>query len=76
MIGFFVLLVLLMVLIAVLVPALQGGWGGRRVVYDRRSDVIVDDPDVVDVPEVVDVVADEPLRPIARRRMVRRTRRY
>lgn len=64
MIGFFVLLVVLMVLVAVCVPMLQGG--GRRVVYRRR-------PDYVDA-DVVEVVDDEPLRPIARRRVVRRTR--
>jgi hypothetical protein len=66
MIGFFVLLVLLMVLIAVCVPMLQGG--GRRVIYSRR-------PDYVDS-DVVEVVDDEPLQPIARRRVVRRSRRY
>jgi hypothetical protein len=63
MIGFFVLLVLLMVLIAVCVPMLQGG--GRTIVYERRR------PDTVE--EIVDVDAgDEPLRPIARRRVIRR----
>lgn len=66
MIGFFVVLVLLMVLVAVCVPMLQGG--GRRIVYTRRPDYVESD--------VVEVVDDEPLRPIARRRIVRRSSRY
>jgi hypothetical protein len=71
MITFFVLLVLLMVLVAVAVPMLNGG-GGRRVIYERRR------PDYVDA-DVVEVIDDEPaaerLEPIARRRVVRRSRR-
>lgn len=66
MIGFFVVLVLLMVLVAVCVPLLQGG--GRRVIYTRRPDYVESD--------VVEYVDDEPVRPIARRRVVRRSRRY
>ena len=67
MIGFFVVLVLLMVLVAVCVPLLQGG--GRRTIYTRRPDYVESD--------VVEYVDDEPpLRPIARRRVVRRSRRY
>ena len=61
MITFFVLLVLLMVLVAVGIPALSGGWTSRRVIVDRRPEVIE---------EVVD--DDVPLRPVARRRVVRR----
>jgi hypothetical protein len=72
MFTFFVVLILLMVLLAVGIPALQGG--GRRVIYERRSpvveEVIEDDP-----------LEDDPLRPIARsrgrsRRVVRRRRVY
>jgi hypothetical protein len=66
MITFFVLLVLAMVLIAVAIPALQGGWGGRRVIVERRRDMV--EPDMIE--EVVD--DDLPLRPMARRRVVRR----
>jgi len=72
MIGFFLLLVLLMVLVAVCVPLLGGS--GRRVVIDRRT---YSDPDMV---EVVDdgpvegaVYEDRPL--VRRRRVVRRSRR-
>jgi alpha-D-ribose 1-methylphosphonate 5-phosphate C-P lyase len=68
MIGFFVLLVLLMVLIAVCVPLIGGG-GGRRVIYERE----VRPAD--DVVEVVDDGYDDVARPVARRRVVRRTRR-
>jgi hypothetical protein len=72
MIGFFLLLVLLMVLVAVCVPLLSGS--GRRIYVDRRTYA---DPDVV---EVVDDApydaADDGLRPmVRRRRVVRRTRR-
>ena len=67
MIGFFILLVVLMVLVAVCIPWLQGG--GRRIYVDRRPDY---------VEEVVDdgYASDEVLRPVARRRMVRRRRLY
>jgi hypothetical protein len=70
MIGFFLLLVLLMVLVAVCVPLLQGG--GRRVIYERRPHYV--DSDVVEVVDGYDDVDAEPLRPVARRRVVRRRR--
>ncbi|MDQ1439529.1 MAG: hypothetical protein QOK43_3158 [Acidimicrobiaceae bacterium] len=63
MIGFFLLLVLLMVLVAVCVPLLQGG--GRRIYVDRRPEVIE---------EVIDDGGVE-LQPLARRRVYRRSRR-
>jgi hypothetical protein len=49
---------------------LNGG-GGRRVVYERRRPDYVD----ADVVEVIDEPAAERLEPIARRRVVRRSRR-
>ena len=64
MIGFFVLLIVLMVLVAVLIPMFNGG--GTRTYIDRRRPVVYDDVDEV---EVVDDVAP---RPIARRRVYRR----
>ncbi|HZQ28398.1 MAG TPA: hypothetical protein VFA94_11935 [Acidimicrobiales bacterium] len=72
MITFFVVLILLMVLLAIGIPALQGT--GRRVVYERRprvvEEIIEDDP-------IGDRTGGDSLEPIARsRRVVRRRRVY
>jgi hypothetical protein len=61
MIGFFIVLIVLMVLVAVCIPMFGGG--GRRIYVDRR-------PRVYDDVEVVD--DDVELRPMARRRVYRR----
>jgi hypothetical protein len=64
MIGFFIVLIVLMVLVAVCIPMFNGG--GRRIYVDRRRPVVYDEVDVVD-----DVDDDVVLRPVARRRTVR-----